>query len=81
MADNGFRTLAAGLYTPLSAGYAVIEDESKARLMLVRPDGTSAGEFVNRANGDNYHLGWSRFIAKDQGDAALSRLREAKCHA
>lgn len=81
MSANEMTTEAAGLYTALPDGSAVIEDATDARLLIARPDGSVAAEFVNRdEHGEVAMLGWSRFIGKDRGDALLERLRQVQCH-
>lgn len=32
-------------------------------------------------DGDVYHLGWSRYIGKQQGDAILNAMKKVKCDA
>ncbi len=76
-----FHTLTAGLYTRLPDGSSLVEDVTDARLLIVRPDGKIAAEYVNRAkDGDIYHLGWSRYIDKPQGDVILRSLKGTRCN-
>lgn len=80
MKDEKIRTLAAGLYTPLPGGYALIEDVIDARLMIAGPDGRLAAEYTNRAdNGYIYQLGWSRYIDQATGDKVLEALKGVTC--
>jgi len=82
MKANAIHTSTAGLYTALPAGYSLIEDVTMARLLIIGPHGETAAEFVNRGNdGDVYHLGWSRYIDKQQGETALKAIKKAKCNA
>lgn len=82
MKAQAIRTTTAGLYTGLPDGHALIEDVTNARMLLLRPDGRIGAEYVNRAaDGSIYHLGWSRFISKADGDRALGVLAKAKCAA
>lgn len=82
MKSNNIRTSDAGLFAELPDGSALIEDVTDARLLIARPDGKIAAEYVNRAkDGDVYHLGWSRYIGKQQGDAILNAMKKVKCDA
>lgn len=80
MRDQKIQTLFAGLYDAMPGGYALIEDVTNARHMIVAPDGRLAADFVNRAeNGFIYHLGWSRYIDQATGDAALAAMTGVNC--
>lgn len=82
MKAQAIRTTTAGLYTELQDGSALIEDVTNARMLMLRPDGRIGAEYVNRAeDGSVYHLGWSRYVSKQEGDRALAALRRAKCAA
>ncbi len=81
MQDEQIRTLAAGLYTSLPGGYHLTEDVTNARFLLTDPAGQLAAGFTNRAdNGKVYQLGWSRFVSKSQGDAALAAMKGITCN-
>lgn len=74
------QTLFAGLYDVMPGGYALIEDVTNARHLIIGPDGELAVEFVNRAdNGHVYHLGWSRYIDQATGDAAVAANKGVTC--
>lgn len=82
MKAHNIRTTTAGLYTALPGGYTLIEDVTNARMFFLRPDGRISADYVNRAeDGAVYHLGWSRFIPKADGDRALGALSKVKCAA
>ena len=82
MAENDMKTESAGLFTALPGGSSMIEDTTNSRFFIARPDGRLAAEYVNRApGGDVLMLGWSRYLAKPEGDALLQRLRQVKCAA
>lgn len=77
---NAIRTYAAGLFTALPGGYALVEDVTEARLLVLAPDGSVAARYVNRAeDGRIYHLGWSRYLGKAPAEAVLSKLEKVKC--
>jgi hypothetical protein len=81
MKAQNIRTLSAGLYARLPDGSSLVEDVTEARLFIVRPNGRIAAEYVNRAeDGAVYHLGWSRYIDKPQGDVILRSLKGARCN-
>ncbi len=80
--DNNIATSSEGLVEALPGGYLLVEEENVGRILLFSPTGDLVGEFVNRAeNGFVYRLGWTRFVARDYGDAALKQLRDASCEA
>jgi hypothetical protein len=82
MNDNEVRTSFAGLFTQLPGGATLVEDVTEARLIIFRPDGRIAAEYVNRAkDGWLYHLGWSRYIERQKGDVILRNLRKVRCNA
>lgn len=82
MQAHNIRTSTAGLYTLLPDGSSMIEDVTEARLFIAGRDGRTLAEYVNRAtDGEIYHLGWSRFIGKAQGDAILNNIQKVKCDA
>jgi len=82
MKSENIRTSAAGLFTPLSKGYALIEDVQDARLLIAGPDNSLAAEFTNRAvDGNIYLLGWSRFVDKALGDRVVRLAKAAHCTA
>jgi hypothetical protein len=82
MKINNVRTLEGGLFTQLPDGSTMIEDETEARFLIFRADGRIAAEYVNRAkDGWIYHLGWSRYIDKANGDLILRNLRKVRCNA
>ena len=80
MRQNQIRTFTAGLFTALPNGGWLVEDVTKGRLLIVRRDGRVGAAFVNRAaNGDVYHLGWSRYIPQSEGDRIVTRLQKVGC--
>ncbi len=82
MDANRIRTESAGLFTALPGGLSLIEDVTDARMLIFRPDGTVATEYVNRAqDGEIYHLGWTRYIDRARGDAILNAVKKTQCHA
>ncbi len=80
MEREGIRTWAAGQFTLLPDGRAMIEDVTDARLLIVSPDQKIVAEYMNRAeDGEVYHLGWSRFIGQAEGDAMAATLAKVQC--
>ena len=82
MKESNIRTRVGALFTQLPDGSTLIEDETAGRLIIFRPDGRIAAEYINRArDGWIYHTGWSRYIEKARGDIVLSNLRKVRCNA
>jgi hypothetical protein len=82
MKENNIRTRVGALFTQLPDGSTLIEDETAGRLIIFRPDGRIAAQYINRArDGWIYHTGWSRYIEKARGDIILSNLRKVRCNA
>lgn len=68
-------TLFEGLFTALPGDVAMIEEENSGRLLFARTDGSVLAEFINKGkDGKLYRLGWSRYMAQSDGDAALASL-------
>ena len=79
LAKADVKTLFEGLFRALPDGSAMIEEENSGRLLILAQDGTVRAEFINKGqNGVSYRLGWSRYMTRAQGDAALGKL-SAKC--
>ena len=52
------------------------------RFLAFAPDGRLAAEYVNRApDGRVYHLGWSRYLGPEEGEALLAAMRGQGCRA
>jgi Arylsulfotransferase (ASST) len=82
MKDNNVRTRVGALFTRLPDGSTLIEDETAGRLIIFRPDGAIAAQYLNRAkDGWLYHLGWSRYLDQAKGDIILRNLRKVRCNA
>lgn len=80
MSEEKMKSPSAALYTALPGGYHLIEDATQARLLIAGPDKKMVAEFVNRADdGLIYQLGWSRFVPKSEGDAALASMKGMDC--
>ena len=81
MESNKVRTWKEGLFASLPGGLTMIEDSIEGRIIIFRPDGRVAAEFINRAkDGFRYHLGWSRFVEKAKGDVILHNLSRVRCN-
>jgi hypothetical protein len=82
MKDNDVRTWTEGRSTRLPDGSTMVGDTNDGRIIIFRADGAVAALYINRAkDGWLYHLGWSRYIDKATGDAALNNLRKVRCDA
>lgn len=80
MLREKIKTNAAGLFTALPGGSALVEDVTNARLLVLGPGGETLADYVNRGDdGRVYHLGWSRYIDRAYGDKALKQIREMRC--
>lgn len=80
LARHEVRNEAAGLFTLLPDGHLYVDESESGRTLFFTPAGELAAEHVNRAdNGLIYHLGWSRYLDRTEGDALLERLRAADC--
>lgn len=68
-------TLTEGLFDKTDSGRVIVEEENSGRLLIIGRDGRLAAEYVNRAgDGKVYAMGWSRWITRDLGDAALAAI-------
>lgn len=80
MARNKVVTLNEGLFSLLPGGYLMVEQENAGRELIMTPKGEIAADFVNRAQDERvYRLGWSRYIDKNLGDAALEAMKGISC--
>lgn len=71
-----------GLMDQTASGLSVIEEDTSGRLLIFGTDGGLAAEFINgAANGRVYRMGWSRYVEKATGDAALGVLAATSCKA
>lgn len=69
-----------GLVDMTESGLAVVEEDTSGRLMIFGTNGDLAAEFINgAANGRVYRMGWSRYVDKATGDAALGALSATSC--
>ena len=75
LAEDGVRTLTAGLSDLTASGHLMVEEENSGRIMIYAPDGSRAAEYINRASdGFKYRMGWSRIVSKADGDAIIDAL-------
>lgn len=75
-----FRNEAEGEFTLLPDGHFYVSESESGRTLLFTPEGGLAIEHINRAkNGLIYHLGWSRYMGRDEGDNFLKKLKTASC--
>lgn len=74
LAEN-VTSLTEGLFDMTSSGHVVIEEENRGRILILDPAGKLVASYVNRApDGQVYGLGWSRWITRAEGDAALTAI-------
>ncbi|WP_413869854.1 arylsulfotransferase family protein [Albidovulum sp.] len=74
------KTLFEGLFTVLPDGTAMVEEENSGRLLFLGQDGTVRAEYINTgADGIAYRMGWTRYMAPADGEAALAKLSNAPC--
>lgn len=75
MAADDVLSVTEGLFELTSSGHLLIEEENSGRLLIYGPDQTLLAQYMNRAkDGYLYGLGWSRYIERKDGDAALAAL-------
>lgn len=80
MAGAQVKSLYEGQFTILPGGNLIVEDHNSGRVLIFAPDGRKLGEFINRnQNGKVYEIGWGRYIAQADGDAALKALATLDC--
>ena len=78
------RTRSEGLFDLTETGRMIVEEENTGRLLIFSANGTLNSEYVNRASdGHVYTMGWSRYIPRNEGDAAVAALKVAslRCNA
>lgn len=82
LAANDFRNEAGGLFTVLPDGHYYVDESESGRTLIFTPKGELAVEHINRAkkNGLIYHLGWSRYLTRAEGDRLKTRWKAAKCN-
>ena len=82
LAANDFRNEAGGLFTVLPDGHYYVDESEAGRTLIFTPKGELAVEHINRAkkNGLIYHLGWSRYLTRAEGDRLKTRWKAAKCN-
>jgi hypothetical protein len=80
LAEQEVKNEAAGLFTLIPDGHYYVDESESGRTLIFTPDGELAVEHINRAeNGLIYHLGWSRYMSRMEGDNFLSKLKAANC--
>jgi len=71
-----------GLVDMTTSGAAIVEEDTSGRILIFGTDGTVAAEYINgAANGRVYRMGWSRYVDKATGDAALQAMAATSCKA
>lgn len=76
------RTETEGLFTYLPEGHLLVEEADAGRFLVFSPEGKLVAEHVNRSDRGSINLqGWSRFIARDEGDAFLKAMQAQSCAA
>lgn len=74
------RTASEGLFTLTGGGHLLAEESNAGRFVVFAPDGRLVAEYINRANdGAIFHLGWSRYLERGQGDSFLFASAQKKC--
>ena len=74
------KTMSEGLFDLMPGGNVMVEEENFGRILLLGADGSKKAQFVNGAeDGQVYRLGWSRYIPKEEGDAAMASLAGISC--
>ncbi|MGV6847586.1 MAG: arylsulfotransferase family protein [Marinibacterium sp.] len=69
-----------GLHTVRPNGDLFVEEQNRARLFEIDPQGEVLWEYVNRgSDGILYRTGWSRILKPDQGRRIASALAAAQC--
>ncbi len=68
-------SLTEGLFDMTASGHVIIEEENRGRILVLDRTGNLVADFVNRApDGQVYGLGWSRYVPRAMGDAALAAI-------
>ena len=81
-AKNRILAVNNGLVDMTASGAAIVEEDTSGRLLIFGQDGQLAAEYINgAANGRVYRMGWSRYVDKATGDAALQALAATSCKA
>ena len=76
LAADDVKTLTEGLFELTPSGHLIVEEQNSGRLLIYGPDKSLLAQFVNRAgDGKVYELGWSRFVPRAAGDAALAAIQ------
>lgn len=71
-----FKSLTEGLFDMTTGGNLMIEETNNGHIVILGPDGSLISQFVNRArDGQVYDVGWSRYVPRAEGDAALLALK------
>lgn len=74
------KTLTEGLFEITEVGRTIIEEENSGRLVILDKDKSLTAEFINRAaDGRVFTMGWSRYVPRALGDAALGAISKAGC--
>ena len=76
-ATAGARILAVtnGLMDFTDSGHMIVEEDTSGRLLIFGPDHRLTDDFINRAkDGVAYRMGWSRYVDRATGDAALAAI-------
>ena len=69
-----------GLFDITTSGHVIIEEENRGRILILDSAGQLVADFVNRApDGQVYGLGWSRYVTRAAGDAALEQINKKTC--
>jgi len=75
LAEQDLKSLTEGLFDLTTEGNAMVEEQNSGRIVLLGKDGRFLGDYINRArNGKVYDLGWSRYVPRAEGDAALAAI-------
>lgn len=79
---NDVRNEAGGLFTILPDGHYYVDESESGRTLIFTPGGDLAVEHINRAarNGLIYHLGWSRYLTREEGDRLQAQWKAAVCN-
>jgi len=79
---NDVRNEAAGLFTILPDGHYYVDESESGRTLIFTPKGELAADNINRAkkNGLIYHLGWSRYLTRAEGDKLKAQWKAAVCN-
>ena len=64
-----------GLFDFTDSGHLIVEEDTSGRLLIFAPDHQLAADFINIAkDGVAYRMGWSRYVDRATGDAALAAM-------